>query len=804
MNTAPMLPYQVIAKDFIKTHPKCGLFLDMGLGKAMDDDTVMPTPKGFRRLGDLAVGDPVFGSDGRPHTVTAVFKHPGKPAYRVTLSDGRSFVCCDEHLIPVYVCGAPAQMVPTPLSAIMDDYVVDEDGTRLYNYAIPRADMVDYPRRDHTISPFAMGLILRYGLLHDGELKFLPDRDMHVNVRAGRLIYQQFGVTLYDDSISITIGPDGEVAPGTQLRDKVDARRLHDYLVDMGYKDGKPFDSIPEEYQADSVLNRRDLICGFLAIDLSGEFSGFTFKTSAESQSLVDDLKRMVWSMAWGAASKWRPKLKRADVEVRLDRCTYPTDPKRPSAFHEMLTIVDVKPVGARDMTCFTVDSPDHCYLVNDYIVTHNTRITLQALYEQNPRNHVLIVAPKNIARSTWLDEIAKWGLPLRTESLICNERFKDLSRKARLAKYDAILQTPPSLYFINRELLHDLVAHMPVVNGQKVWPFPSVVVDELQSFKNYGSQRFKALKTVLPAVRQFIGLTGTPTPEGLMDLWPEIYLMDNGARLGPNITWYRRTFFQETLRVNGYPVKWRPLPGAEDEIYRRIGDLVISMKNTGTLPPVTYNPFPVYLDEDELAEYKRFAKTAVLDLGDDRNPVTAVNAAVLKNKLVQMASGTIYVETGSHEYLVIHQKKLEALRYIIDNTSDGILVAYHFKSELDQITKYIPEAVPFDGSPAMQDEWNAGHIKVMLIQPASAGHGLNLQYGGHTLVWYTINPNLEEYLQTNARLPRPGQTKPVVIHHLLADRTVDRAMLALLNQKDMSQESLLAAVRVAIDDIMS
>lgn len=429
------------------------------------------------------------------------------------------------------------------------------------------------------------------------------------------------------------------------------------------------------------------------------------------------------------------------------------------------------------------------------------TRCTLQAIYEQNPRHHVLVVAPKNIARSTWLQEIAKWGYPIRTDSFVCNKRFNDLTRKKRLEKYAAVMSAPPTMYFINRELFCDLVKHMPVVNGKPTWLFPSVILDESQSFKNYQAQRFKAMKYVRPAVSQLVELTGTPTPNGLMDLWSQVYLLDMGARLGPTITWYRRTFFQETARVNGYPVAWRPLPGAEDEIYRRIDDLCLSMQNTLPIPPVTYNDYPVFMDEEEMAAYRRLARDAVFSVDEDHE-VTAANAAVLKAKLCQMASGTLYLEDGNNkDYAVIHQKKLEACRYIVDNSSDGVLIAYHFQSDLDQLLSYLPEAVKFDGSPAMQDDWNAGKIKIMLVQPSSAGHGLNIQQGGHTVIWYTIYPNLEEYLQTNARLARQGQTKPVVIHHLVSQGTVDPGFLSMLKDKDCAERRLLDAVRAVLDE---
>lgn len=427
------------------------------------------------------------------------------------------------------------------------------------------------------------------------------------------------------------------------------------------------------------------------------------------------------------------------------------------------------------------------------------TLITLQAIQRRNPNGHILVVAPKNIARSTWIDEITKFNLPIRYKSLICNEKFKDLSRKKRLERYEEAYHSPPTMYFINRELLTDLIAHMPTSKGRPVWFFPNVVLDESQSFKNYKSERFKAIKRVLPACSSVIELSGTPTPQGLMDLWSQIYILDGGARLGPNISWYRRAFFRETMYMNGYPVKWEPLPGAEDEIYRRIADITISAKNTNIkLPPVTYNNFKCYMDDKEMARYKAMARDKVLEIldGDTTTPITAKNAGVLHVRLSQLAAGTIYLDEDKR-YEVIHQRKLEALDAIISRSSGPILIAYYFQSDKQEILKHLPDAKLFDGSHQMQEDWNAGKIPIMLLHPGSSGHGINIQYGGHTLIWYSIQANLEQYLQTNARLYRQGQTQPVIIHHIMCEGTVDIKTLASLNTKNEAEERLLDAIRM-------
>ena len=463
------------------------------------------------------------------------------------------------------------------------------------------------------------------------------------------------------------------------------------------------------------------------------------------------------------------------------------------------LFIKSIKRVANRNMTCFTVTSPSHTYLINDYIPTHNTLITLSALYERNPHGHVLVVAPKNIARTTWLNEIKKWHLPIRTKSFVCDEKYKDLSRKKRLELYEAVQTDRPTMYFINRELLPDLINHMPRINGRETWYFPHVIIDESQSFKNYKSVRFKALKRVRPCMQSMVILTGTPTPKDLMDLWSQIYLLDMGQRLGQNITAYRRTFFRELLYVNGYCVKWEPLPGAEQEIYQRISDIVISAKNTVIkLPPLTYNYFTVYMEPDEWDLYKQFAKEAVMDVDCDLQ-ITAANRGVLHNKLSQLASGTIYVD-DQHNYKVIHKHKVEAVKQIIEGSSGPVMIAYFYNSDREILLDEIDGARLFDGSQTMLEEWTNGDIPVMLIHPASSGHGLNFQYGGHVLIWYSIIDNLEYYLQTNARLYRQGQTQPVIIHHIVTDKTVDVTGIPSLDAKEQREQRLLDAVKIAVD----
>lgn len=561
------------------------------------------------------------------------------------------------------------------------------------------------------------------------------------------------------------------------------------------------------------------------------------------------------------------------------------------------------------------------------------TLTTLLALQQIRPMGHILLVAPKNIARSTWLDEIEKWRMPIRTRSLIYDERDKKLSRQKRLERFEQVFSDPPTMYFINQETLtqpsqltnvltpvdasevttvrpelsvqadqmlalirlnpeitqdeaisgyRDMVAshtgqqpptkksataavqellkgqyvrresiecrtclgegcrqckfglvdQMPIqkIDGKDtiIWPFRTLIIDESQGFKSHSSSRFKALKQVRPAIERVIELTGTPAPNGLTDLWSQIYLLDGGAALGENITSFRdRWFMPKMVPGTNTPAKWIPLPGAEEEIHQAISHLVISAQNTDlTQGEPIINDVNVTLPADLMEAYKDFKRELVLDvvrpykdedgkLTQSIQSIVAENRAVLTSKLMQFASGTLYTSdpddpSTQGQYSVIHDEKIQMAEYLIRNNNNSpVLLAYHFRSDKEQLLKKLSAAgidvQDFDGSRDMIRRWNAGQIQVMLVHPASAGHGLNLQHGGHTLLWYTLPFSLEHYLQTNKRLDRPGQTKTVVIHRLLTKGTHDTRMPAVLGEKKDTQDRVIAAVdmeRALIEEI--
>lgn len=438
--------------------------------------------------------------------------------------------------------------------------------------------------------------------------------------------------------------------------------------------------------------------------------------------------------------------------------------------------------------------------------------VTLTALYELNPPHHVLVIGPKPVVESTWPAECEKWGFPIRFRSLTKDEKGRRLSKDDRHALYRDVASMPPTVWTLNREMVTDLVLSLPGRWRGKPnesayvpeWPFGTLVIDESQSFKSYSSRRFKLLQPVVPQTERRILLSGTPNPQGLEDLWSQLYLIDGGVRLGDCITRFREAFMLPGHVKNpetGYPVGWTPRPGAEDEVFDRISDVVVSLRALeGVIPPETVIDVPVEISPKERALYERFKRDAVLEFADDEGHVdaVAVNAAVLASKLQQMASGTIYLEDGTYE--VIHSRKMPVLDAIVDYAGSPVLVAYKYRSDLAELTHHFEGSdvsfEVFDGTPEMVERWNARKISVMAIQPQAAGHGLNLQFGGHTLVWYTLDWALEPYLQCNARLTRSGQADPVQVYRLITRGTNDERVAERLADKNVSQQALLDAVR--------
>lgn len=439
-----------------------------------------------------------------------------------------------------------------------------------------------------------------------------------------------------------------------------------------------------------------------------------------------------------------------------------------------------------------------------EYIETHpaaavlldmglgKTVITLTAianlLFDSFQAHRVLVIAPLRVARDTWPAEIQKWDhLKMLTWSVIIGTQPERM----------AALRKQADIYLINRENTQWLIesSGMP-------FDYDMVVIDELSSFKSWQAKRFKSLMKVRPFVKRVVGLTGTPSSNGLMDLFAEFRLLDMGQRLSRFIGQYRNAFFKPD-RMNGPIVySYKPLPGAEEEIYRRIGDITISMKACGHLkmPELITTNYEVDMSPNEREHYEALKQELVLSLPDGE--ITAANAAVLTGKLLQLSSGAIYSDDGS--IIQIHDRKLDALEDIIEGMNGRpLLVGYWFKHDLQRIIQRLTDVgILYErlDSEASLKRWNAGQIQVGLAHPASTGHGLNLQDGGNTICWFSPTWSLELYQQMNARLYRQGQkAETVVITHIVTKGTVDSRVLKALAEKDRIQEALIDAVKAEV-----
>ena len=415
----------------------------------------------------------------------------------------------------------------------------------------------------------------------------------------------------------------------------------------------------------------------------------------------------------------------------------------------------------------------------------------------------MLVVAPKNVAEDTWTREAAKWD---HLRRLRVSKVMGSAKQRTRA------LEAQADIYVTNRENLVWLVDYY--LSARRPWPFDTVVLDELSSFKDPTSKRFRAMKRVLSSTLRVIGLTGTPIPNGYIDLWPQIYLLDRGERLGKRIGEFRERFFTPGRRRGHVVFDWRLRPGAKEQIDELLSDLCLTMKAEDwiTLPPVIYRDYPVQMSAGERKVYDDFQAKCVLPLlngsiaaPDDADAaVIGSSAAIVGNKLLQMACGDVYAESlgdGTKSVFHIHDRKLDALADIIEAANgEPVLVLYAYKPGAEAIKRRFDGVVHLGESelstPEIIDRWNAGSIPILLCHPASAGHGLNLQYGSRNVVWFGLPWSLELYAQANARLHRRGQGRAVIVHHLLCEDTIDERVLRVLQQKNATQNELFAALR--------
>lgn len=425
------------------------------------------------------------------------------------------------------------------------------------------------------------------------------------------------------------------------------------------------------------------------------------------------------------------------------------------------------------------------------------TVITLTAVrilkYERLSVRRALVIAPKKVAEGTWSEEAGKWDhlQDLRVVKILGTE-------KQRL---EAAASTA-DVYVVNREnvvWLKDLY--------RNDWPFDMVIVDEASSFKSHTAKRFKALASECSRISRMVLLTGTPTPNGLMDLWSQIFLLDGGERLEKRFTWFRERYFEPDIRgAYGMVYSYRPKKGSEAAVLGKISDICVSMKAEDylDLPELIFETVPVVLDPKAEKAYREMERKMILDLPEDEETISAMSAAALSTKLLQLSNGAVYDEMGAVHH--VHDCKLDALSELIEGLKErgkSALVFYQFQHDRDRIMERMNDtprilAATLDGQDEI-DAWNAHELDVLLAHPASTAYGLNLQDGGNHIIWFGLTWNYEQYVQANARLHRQGQTEPVIVHHLIAQGTRDADVIRALEHKDMSQQYVLDSLKARI-----
>jgi SNF2 family DNA or RNA helicase len=422
------------------------------------------------------------------------------------------------------------------------------------------------------------------------------------------------------------------------------------------------------------------------------------------------------------------------------------------------------------------------------------TVITLTAVndlkYNRFAVNKILVIAPKKVAESTWVKEASKWDhLKLLRFSTVLGSQTKRIKA----------LNTPADIYVINRENVPWLVEYY-----KNAWPFDMVIVDEFSSFKNHQAKRFKSLKWVRPHIKRIVGLTGTPAPNGMLDLWAQVYLLDGGERLGKTITGFRERYFEPDQRNRDRVFTYSPKQGADERIQQLIGDICVSMKAEDylELPDIVFNTVPIILDSKAEKAYNKLETEMLLQV--DETTIDAGSAAVLTNKLLQLCNGAVYDE--DRNVVNIHDCKLEAFMELIEGLNGKpALVFYNFQHDKDRIKKALAKTnlrVRELKTPQDETDWNNREIDILLAHPASAAYGLNLQQGGNHVVWFGLNWSLELYQQANKRLHRQGQTEKVIIHHLTVSGGVDEDVVRALENKTNTQDDLMAALKARIERV--
>lgn len=783
-------PYQGLIIDHILAHKRCAIWAGMGLGKQQPDSEPVLTPAGWMPMGSLRVGDHVIGSDGKPTQVLGVFPQGEHESLRITFTDGSFCHAGWEHL---WYVQSPQQKSQGKVGYVLTTRQLVNSGLRrkMGNreeayWHVPMVQPVEFSEKALSVDPYTLGAILGDGTLTNGSVSICTDLE----------ILEAIGARVLRPHETCEYVAYGSL-PG-----------LASAMRSLGFADQRSQDKfVPPEYLLGSPAQRLALLQGLLDTDAYAmPDGGVEFSTT--SGALADAVIELAQSLGGQARDGgWHdtqhqngPGQAARRINVKMPSNLPPFRLKRkldrwvpPTKYLCARKIASVEVVGREHATCIKVAAHDSLYVTRNYIVTHNTSSSLTAIDAMLLAGHtpILVIAPLRVAKQTWPQEVHKW---LHTEGI----RYQTIVGNVR-ERTAALQDRKAEVFFINYECLPWLVEYW----GEH-WPYKVVFADESTKLKGFrlrqGGKRARSLATVAFAkVERFIELTGTPSPNGLIDLWGQMWFIDRGQRLGKTFQAFKDRWFRP--HPSGFGVE--ALPHAQAEIQDRLKDICLTIEAKDWFDlrePIVNN---VYVDLPARARkaYEEMEKQMFtqLDSGDE---LEAFNAASRTIKCLQMASGAAYTGEGNTAWQEIHDEKLQALDEIIEEAAGmPVLVAYHFKSDLARLKKAFPQGRELDKNPATQDAWNRGEIPVLFAHPASAGHGLNLQDGGNTMVFFSMWWNLEERLQIVERIGptrqlQAGYDRPVFIHNILARKTVDEMVLERVETKREVQDILMSAMR--------
>lgn len=791
--------YQQRAVRHLMENHAAALFLDPGLGKLQPVSTPVYTPSGWRPIGSIALGDLVYSVDGKPTRVVGVFPQSDRRCYRVTFRDGTSTLCGPEHLWTVAATHWSAQKPLTNRRAwktLTTHEIVDRGVTRPKpcgrkgaHWRVPIAEPVEHPEAALPIDPYTLGALIGDGALtlRSSVTLSVPPGKMNVLERVQEA-----------DSVWQTPRQSGSACPRSSA---VPSREMRDALDALGLRVRSPERFIPSVYKSASVAQRMELLRGLMDTDGSASKNRITFHTV--SQALASDVAELVRSLGGIAIERCYDRATEGkpvewQINVKTTFCPFHSDRKaaewRP---HKLARIIaSIEPAEPQESVCIKVEHPTGLYLTEHFIVTHNTAITLEAfrrLKEAGMAEKMLVVAPLRVCQLVWRQEGKKWS------------QFRDLTfTLLHGPKKDERLHEDTDIHLINPE---GIAWFTKQFFGRSGIPYDVVSIDELTKFKNHQAKRSKALRKKLQHVRYRWGLTGSPAPNGYMDLFGQMLILDDGASLGRYITYFRDQYFNRGYDGFSYELR----PGADERIERKIAPYVLRMSAEDylELPPLVDHIIEIDLSTAEKAQYEEMKKEMLLTLPE--GIITGANSGAIYSKLKQMSNGAVYLseqEGGKKKWAELHDHKLSALEELIEELSGRpLLVAYEFQSDLARIRARLGEDTPtLSGISAakieeVEGQWNRGELPVLLVHPASAGHGLNLQGAGAShICWFSRPWDLEQVDQTVRRIYRQGNTSDRVVNHVLVVRgTMDETVGEALKLKDTTQNRLLTALNAEI-----